>query len=166
MILNLVENNKKGVNEVKVKIIILAVTLLTFISIQSVNTIYADSNDFSQADFNRVSKGDKNLINAKLEKADLQSVDLSCANLQNAELDKANLQNVNLAKANLQNAELEGANLQNADLTKANLQNADLEGANLKGAKINGANFKGAELGYVVWTDGRVCAEDSVGSCW
>lgn len=129
----------------KVKIIILTITLLTFIGIQATDKIYAD-NDFIQADYNRAIKGDKNLCNAQLEKADLHGVDLSGANLKKAEL--------------------EDANLQGANLTNANLQNADLEGANLKGAKIDGANFKGAELGYVIWVNGKVCAEDSVGSCW
>jgi len=51
-------------------------------------------------------------------------------------------------------------------LSNADFKGADLEEANLKGANISGANFKGAELEYTTWVDGRVCAEDSVGSCW
>jgi uncharacterized protein YjbI with pentapeptide repeats len=127
----------------KAKIITLITVLLTFMS---VSVIYADNDDFRQADYNRAVKGDKNLSNAQLEKADLHGIDLSGANLTNAEL--------------------EDANLQGANLTNANLQRADLEGANLRGAKINGANLRGAELGYAIWVNGKVCAEDSVGSCW
>lgn len=102
--------------------------------------------DFSQEDYNRALKGDKELIGAKLE--------------------GANLKGVNLSGVDLRGAELEKADLQCADLTNANLKNADLEDANLKGAKIKGANFSGAELEFATWTDGRICAEGSVGGCW
>lgn len=102
--------------------------------------------DFSQVDYDRLTKGEKSFIGAKLEGANLCGRDLRGVDFRGAELEKANLQN--------------------ADLSGADLTNADLEDANLKGAKISGTNFKGAELEFATWVDGRVCAEDSVGACW
>jgi len=127
-------------------ITVISLIALIMFGFYATKAAYADNDDFSQADYQRALNGDKNLQNAKLE--------------------KANLQGINLSGANLSGADLEEANLQNADLTCANLQHADLEEANLKGAKINGAKFRGAKLEYTVWTDGRTCGEDSVGSCW
>lgn len=108
--------------------------------------VYAGSDDFCPQDLTRLLNGDKNMVKAKLEGANLKGKDLS---------------GVNFTKADLEEADLSGANLSNA-----NFSDADLEEANLKGAKIQGANFKGAELEFTTWVDGRVCAEDSVGSCW
>ena len=102
--------------------------------------------DFSQEDFNRILKGEKDFIGAKLEEANLKGMNLSGADFRGAELEKANMQNTNLSNSNL--------------------KNADLEKANLKGANINGPNFSGAELEYATWIDGRVCGEGSVGGCW
>lgn len=105
-----------------------------------------DVSDFSDEDYQNAIKGKKDLIGARLEKANLKGIDLSGADLRGAELEEADLR---------------GANL-----TNANLKNSDLEGANLKDAVITGANFHGAELEYAIWVDGRVCAEGSVGGCW
>jgi uncharacterized protein YjbI with pentapeptide repeats len=46
-----------------------------------------------------------------------------------------------------------------------NFVDARLQGANLKGADLTGARFDSADLEGAVWTDGRVCAAGSVGSC-
>jgi len=120
---------------------------LLLIAVLSAGIAFAKTNDdFCQADLDKILKGGKEFIAAKLEGADLHCMDLSGADFRGAELEKANLQ-----KANLSNA---------------NFQNADLEEANLKGAKIDGAIFSGAELEYATWTDGRVCAEGSIGGCW
>lgn len=112
------------------------------------STVFAKkcNDDFNQEEFNALLKGEKNLIGAKLEEANLQEMDLRGRDFSGADLEKANLQN--------------------ADLTNAIFKNADLENANLKGAKISGAVFKGAELEFATWVDGRVCAEDSLGGCW
>jgi hypothetical protein len=55
---------------------------------------------------------------------------------------------------------LSGTDLSNANLTGANLSGADLEYANLEGADLTEAN-----LTYAYWTDGRKCAEGSIGEC-
>jgi hypothetical protein len=65
---------------------------------------------------------------------------------------------------------LSGANLSGALLGPTaryspDFRNANLTGANFKGAQINGANFAGANLSGAVWTDGRICATPSIGSC-
>jgi uncharacterized protein YjbI with pentapeptide repeats len=51
-------------------------------------------------------------------------------------------------------------------LNDANLYGADLSYADLSGANLEGANLYGAWLSGAVWTDGRVCAEGSLGACY
>lgn len=60
---------------------------------------------------------------------------------------------------------LAGADLRDADLKGARFAGANLSYANLNGAFVDGAVFEGAKLAGTTWTDGRVCAADSVGSC-
>jgi len=60
---------------------------------------------------------------------------------------------------------LAGADLRGADLTGANLSGANLSYASLEGARLDGANLQGTILSGATWTDGRKCAEGSVGSC-
>ncbi len=102
--------------------------------------------DFDQEDYKALLRGEKHLSRAKLEEADMQGMDLRGRDFSHAEL--------------------EGANFENADLSRAIFKHADLEEANFKGAKITGTIFKGAKLGFATWVDGRICAEDSLGSCW
>jgi uncharacterized protein YjbI with pentapeptide repeats len=52
-------------------------------------------------------------------------------------------------------------NWSECDKSDANLSGANLSGALLSGAYLSG----GADLSGAIWTDGRVCAEGSVGSC-
>jgi uncharacterized protein YjbI with pentapeptide repeats len=51
-------------------------------------------------------------------------------------------------------------NLTGADLSFAVLLRANLVGANLSGAYLGEADFSGA-----TWTNGRQCAEGSIGGC-
>ena len=60
---------------------------------------------------------------------------------------------------------LAGADLRGADLKGARFAGANLSYANLRGARVDGADFDGAQLTGATWTDGRVCAVDSLGSC-
>ncbi len=76
--------------------------------------------------------------------------DLSGADLSGLDLQMANLSGSNLSYANLSNA-----NLSNAWLTDANLTNANLSKTNLYGATLDGA----------IWTDGKRCADGSMGIC-
>ncbi len=76
-----------------------------------------------------------------------------------ADMDKLRQTNVcpgcNLSRANLHKAELAKANLHGADLVEANLSEAKLDGTNLAQADLSGAT----------WTDGRTCAQGSIGEC-
>lgn len=76
--------------------------------------------------------------------------DLSGADLSGLNLHMANLSGSNLSYANLSNANLSNAWLTDANLTNANLSKTDLSGATLDGA---------------IWTDGKRCADGSMGIC-
>lgn len=62
-------------------------------------------------------------------------------------------------------ADLNGAELVGTSFKGTNLSHADLRRANLTQARLEGTNLTGAQLGEAVWTDGRVCAADSIGRC-
>ncbi len=102
--------------------------------------------------------------------ADLAYANLSVTNLTDVDMQQVTLVGANLRKSNLGGANLGGANmayaiLQNADLSNANLSHADLTNADLRGAKIDNADFSGANLSQARWLDGRVCRQDSIGTC-
>lgn len=107
---------------------------------------------------------------AQLQRSNLASANLAGSNLAGTDLRQAslrfsNLGNASLVQAQLQQADLTGADLRNADLSQAVLEGADLSYADLSGARLDGARFEGARLGDAIWTDGRHCAPDSIGSC-
>lgn len=85
---------------------------------------------------------------------------LSGANLSWSDFSGANLQRTSLSGANLHRTDLSGANLSRANLRNANLSRADLSGANLSDASLDGA-----DLTWAIWTDGRMCIQDSIGEC-
>lgn len=97
--------------------------------------------------------------------ADLFEGDLEFAKLIDANLSNALLTQANLFEANLSAAVLESTNLTNANLTGARLLEADLTRANLSCAKLIETDLTGAILTRATWTDGRICAEDSIGEC-
>ena len=107
---------------------------------------------------------------AWLRGADLKNADLGWARLNSAQLGGSNLAYANLAGADLSYADLSrtqlfGANLANADLGNADLSAADLRYADLRGSKIEAATLTGARLDHALWSDGRRCAEGSIGLC-
>lgn len=99
--------------------------------------------------------GSSTLVGANLREANLASADLGSANLDAADARDANLQAASLKGATLRHTLLAGADLRDADLTYADLQGADLGDAQLQGARLD----------HAIWTDGRVCAAESVGEC-
>ncbi len=105
-------------------------------------------------------KDDARLNRATLKNANLEKIHFERADLSGADLSYANLDNANLRGANLHGANLRGASLKQADLSGADLAGADLGFAVLTGALLDGASFRQS-----LWTDGRVCSEQSVGSC-
>jgi uncharacterized protein YjbI with pentapeptide repeats len=102
---------------------------------------------------------------ARLDEADLSGANLSDSSMQIANLTKANLSNANLERVHLHAANLSGANLAGANLTRANLNKAVAVGANFKGANLAGTIINGADFSAATWTDGRVCAQGSIGAC-
>ena len=111
---------------------------------------------------------------------DLRGVDLSRANLRNtdfletrldgarlsdADLSYADLRRTRLDDADLRGAVLTGATLQEAVLARANLEGADLSYVSVLAADLTEARLDGAVLDRAIWTDGRICANGSVGTC-
>ena len=101
-----------------------------------------------------------NLASTILKRTNLQAANLLRADLRYVDFEGADLRGATLREANLVGAVLRGAALAQADLRDADLAYADLQGANL-----TGANLIGVRLEKTIWTDGRVCAADSVGAC-
>lgn len=110
-------------------------------------------------------KVDARLHNAVLKNASLNRTRFERADLSGADLSYADLDGANLRGANLRGAILRGAGLGGADLTGADLAGADLSFAVLAGAIVDGARLDGVALRQSTWIDGRVCSEQSVGSC-
>lgn len=90
------------------------------------------------------------LVNAKLRGADLAYADLSATDF---------------TLADARQARLVGASLRHAVLNHTRLTGADLSFADLSGASLVGAELSAVRLGNTIWTDGRVCARDSIGVC-
>jgi len=108
---------------------------------------------------------DSSMASMRLDNADLQGANLSGAILQLSSLEGANLMLANLEKAHMHGTNLRGANLMLANMIGVNLLDADLTGANLRGANLQGAIIIKARFDNATWTDGRICAADSVGEC-
>jgi uncharacterized protein YjbI with pentapeptide repeats len=105
------------------------------------------------------------MASMRLDGANLQRANLSYAILQLANLKGANLMLANLEGAHLHAVNLRGANLMMANLRKVSLLDADLSGANLRGANLTGAILLKARFDNATWTDGRICAANSIGEC-
>ncbi len=105
------------------------------------------------------------LTGAQLKGANLARARLDGAGLRGAVLDYANLQRASLRGVDLSHANLVGADLAGADLTGADLSGAVLDYANLRDALVEGTRFAGTRLGKATWTDGRLCAPQSVDGC-
>ena len=153
-------NKQKGELMMKKKI------LCSFIVIFFAVTSVIAGIDFSQEDYEKAKKGERDLSETRLEGVDFSGRDLSGFVFSNADLEGANFQGANLTGVNFEHADLEKTNFIGANLTDVNFYHADLDEANLKGADIKGTNFDKAELEYATWTDGRLCAEGSIGGCW
>jgi hypothetical protein len=105
------------------------------------------------------------LTGATLNTTHFVGAALDGARLEGSDLRYADLSGANLKEANLSGALLTGAMLRSAILTGADLSDADLSYTNLLGAELTGATLTRTRLGRAIWTDGRVCAPDSVDTC-
>jgi hypothetical protein len=110
-------------------------------------------------------KDEARLHNAMLKNASMAKTRFGRADLSGADLSYANLEGANLRGADLRGALLRGASLVQADLSGADLTGADLGFAVLTAALLEGARLEGASLRQSTWTDGRICGEQSLGSC-
>lgn len=95
----------------------------------------------------------------------LRNAHLGKARLDDAQMPGANLEYAQAAGASLRNVDLSGARLTAADLSGADLSGADLKTAHLHYAVLTGARLAGTRLDGATWTDGRICAPDSLGEC-
>jgi uncharacterized protein YjbI with pentapeptide repeats len=138
--------------------------------------------DLSGANLNRVDLTGAVLTGAGDSRADLTGANLNYATITGINLDGASMAGVQLnhvqafqvswVRADLTGAQITGANLaegnfEGAIFTGANLSDADLRGSNLRGSTIEqaGVQLSRAKLAGAIWTDGRVCGNDSVGEC-
>lgn len=86
-------------------------------------------------------------------------------NCQSAPARGINLSGCVLDDTLLVGVDLRGAELIGTSMKRVNLNHADLRQADLTRANLSGADLTGARLGGAVWTDGRICAADSIGYC-
>ncbi len=121
--------------------------------------------DMSGADLRGANLNNSYLSGAHLSGANLSGAKLEGANLNSADLYQADLNHANLYEADLSGTNLYEANLQDANLDSANLQDANMIGTNLYGANLHEASLNGAKLSGATWTNGKICADVSVGQC-
>lgn len=113
--------------------------------------------------------------NTKLRDSSFNRADLSYANLEHVDGFRTKFITATLIETNFKNARLIDADFSRATLEKANFEGANLRGARFFRANAKGANFKNAEMqtadlshanfSNAIWTDGRICKEDSIGQC-
>jgi uncharacterized protein YjbI with pentapeptide repeats len=102
--------------------------------------------DLRFAQMQQVLLDDANLQGALLRGAQLQGGSLPRAALQGVDLTQAQLQEANLVGAQLNGAVLRDAQLQGANLSTAVLHGTNLAGAHLQGANLRNAQLQGADL--------------------
>lgn len=109
--------------------------------------------------------GQFNLEGMSARNAQLRGSSLANARLRGVDFAYADLTSVDFTLADARQARLVGASLKRAVLNHARLTGADLSYADLSGASLVGAELSAARLANAIWTDGRVCARDSIGVC-
>ena len=107
----------------------------------------------------------QNLAGMSARNAQLSGGNLTNANLRGADFAYADLSATDFTLADARQMRLVGASLRHAVLNHARLTGADLSFADLSGASLAGTELSAARLGNAIWTDGRVCAHDSIGMC-
>lgn len=139
------------------------------------NNCLMEGVQLAAADLRGARMRNTNLVGADLRGAQLGGADLAYSNLVGAKFSGTHLAQVAMVGANLRDADLAGADLrganlayiilQDADLRETDFTNADLTNADLKGAMLKSTLFVGSNLSQAIWTDGRMCAIGSVGTC-
>ncbi|MCC6709671.1 MAG: pentapeptide repeat-containing protein [Gammaproteobacteria bacterium] len=109
--------------------------------------------------------GEQDLNGMSARNAQLSGSSLANARLHGVDFAYADLSSTDFTLADARQARLVGASLRHAVLNHARLTGADLSFADLSGASLVGAELSAARLTNTIWTDGRVCARDSIGVC-
>jgi len=111
--------------------------------------------------------------NTRFESSCFAKANIAGAEMENVSFNASNAEGANFSgmtttgRFEIKDAKLKGINFsgslfhgpvsfQNSDLRQANLQNVTFE---------DSVNWSGAQLAGATWTDGRTCADNSVGSC-
>jgi len=113
----------------------------------------------------KVNLQDKDLTNMQLRNSQLIGSNLMNVKLNGADLAYADLRFTNLSYSQLNNTLLLGANLKQADLSYADLTNADLSFVDLRDANIGGSILNNTRFDNAIWTNGQLCAVNSVDQC-
>ena len=101
-----------------------------------------------------------NLVDAKLNGANLSLAKMRSADLRRANLIGANFIGAYLKDANFQDANLRWANFTNADLESVNFQGADLRGAKFNSALLKDVDAKSSKFCRTIMSDGKLNNRD------
>jgi uncharacterized protein YjbI with pentapeptide repeats len=118
----------------------------------------------------------KSFAGQDLTEMSFEAANLTGANLKGVKADHVVFQVANVDGADFSGAELQGATFFTGSAQKANFAGANLKGVNFTRTNLTGADFKGAtldastmfihaNLSGATWSDGRICAVGSDGSC-
>jgi len=129
------------------------------------NSVPAPRVNWSNCTLDGAQLNGADLANAKLYSTHMTGANLRGARLAGSNLSYATMNLASLEGADLRGANLVGANLRRARLVNAHLERADLSYADLAGAELSGVALGEAKLGNAIWSDGKVCAPESVGTC-
>jgi uncharacterized protein YjbI with pentapeptide repeats len=117
--------------------------------------------NLSERDLTDKSYEGANLEGAKFHASKLSYVVFHIANTKAADFSEADLQGATFFTSNSSETNFSGANLKGVNFTRSNLSSANFQGAQMDKATL----FIHAKLDGAIWTDGRVCAAGSDGSC-
>lgn len=119
----------------------------------------------SPADFQQAHLYEATFHGVNLDRVNMRAAFLNRARLTSSSMIEADLSTAHMAETDFSGSNLHKAKFNKGLLTDARFTNANLAGADFTDALISGANFVGANLSGAIWSDGRICAEGSVGTC-
>ncbi len=109
----------------------------------NLNCAYLNTADLEGADLTEAS-----LKGAYMRGANLRNSNLRASRARRADLLQSRLEHANLEDADWRGADLSNSHLENAHLVRTNLQDANLSGAHLQGADLTRAHLEHANLIY------------------
>lgn len=125
--------------------------------------------------FEQAQKGRPALIDAELLSRALGTnrsgeESLAGTSMVNTRMQDCNFAERHLMRSRLVNAQFIRCDFSRSDLSDARLVNvsfsdSDLSGARLQSAELINVSFERTRLDGAIWTDGRICAENSMGLC-